>query len=91
MTGEVSSLWGQGARETLASYLDRKVNPEVHFEFFANQLPYYIDKDNNLFVHGGFNRHYTLDEQSEIQFYWDRDLWNGAIGWESMTEKKYHL
>jgi serine/threonine protein phosphatase 1 len=88
-TGQPTGLWGQGGKETLASYLDRKVNPEVHFEFFANQLPYYIDKNNNLFIHAGFNRHYPLVEQTELQYYWDRDLWLAALSFGKMREGGY--
>jgi len=58
--------------------------PDNHIEFFANQLPYYIDKDNNLFVHGGFNRHYPLKEQGDI-LWWDRDLWSQALSYKGMS------
>lgn len=90
-SGEIynTSLWNQGSRETNQSYTRRGIQPEVHFEFFANQLPYYIDKDNNLFIHAGFNRHFLLAEQTDIQYYWDRDLWSAAMGWESMSDHTY--
>lgn len=60
------------------------LNPEnipiSHIEFFRKQLNYYKDKDNNLFVHGGFNRHFLLkDQYEESIFYWDRDLWMQAL------------
>ena len=29
--------------------------PATHRQFFENQLPYYIDADNNCFVHAGFD------------------------------------
>lgn len=58
--------------------------PDRHIEFFKNQLPYYIDNDNNLFVHGGFNRHYPLDEQGDI-LWWDRDLWSQALSYKAMS------
>jgi serine/threonine protein phosphatase 1 len=57
--------------------------PDNHVNFFENQLPYYIDNENRLFVHGGFNRHYSLEEQGDI-LWWDRDLWSQALSWESM-------
>ena len=57
--------------------------PDRHIQFFENQLPYYIDDDNNLFVHGGFNRHYPLKEQDDI-LWWDRDLWSQALSFKSM-------
>jgi serine/threonine protein phosphatase 1 len=58
--------------------------PKTHIDFFANQLPYYLDNDNRLFVHGGFNRHYNIDDQGDI-LWWDRDLWSQALSFESMT------
>lgn len=58
--------------------------PEKHIDFFENQLHYYLDAKNRLFVHGGFNRHYSLEEQGDI-LWWDRDLWSQALSWESMS------
>jgi serine/threonine protein phosphatase 1 len=54
--------------------------PDRHIYFFENQLPYYLDEKNNLFVHGGFNRHYPLSEQGDI-LWWDRDLWSQALSY----------
>lgn len=59
--------------------------PDRHIEFFKNQLPYYIDDKNNLFIHGGFNRHYKLEEQDEFLFWWDRDLWSQALSFKGMS------
>lgn len=67
--------------------------PESHKEFFKNQLLYYIDKDNNCFVHGGFNRHHTIqtnEEQEPYQFYWDRDLWRSALS-HKQTNSKFKI
>jgi serine/threonine protein phosphatase 1 len=51
--------------------------------FFANQLPYHLDENNNLFVHGGFNRHERLEEQGDL-LWWDRDLWSKALSYGNM-------
>lgn len=54
---------------------------ESHKKFFRNQILYYIDK-NRLFVHGGFNRNFSLSENKAndpSQFYWDRNLWKQAM------------
>lgn len=59
--------------------------PDRHIEFFKNQLPYYKDEQNNLFIHGGFNRHFFLDDQDESLFWWDRDLWSQALSWGTMS------
>jgi serine/threonine protein phosphatase 1 len=56
---------------------------DSHINFFKNQLLYYIDENNNLFIHGGFDRHEKLEEQAESNFYWDRDLWKQALSFEA--------
>ena len=67
-----------------------------HIEFFKNQLHYYLDDDNNLFVHGGFNRHFPLEEQGDI-LWWDRDLWSQALSYgnisavEGITHPKFKM
>jgi serine/threonine protein phosphatase 1 len=60
--------------------------PGPHIKFFNDQLPYYRDEQNNLFIHGGFNRHYYLKEQLPETFWWDRDLWNAALSFGHMSE-----
>lgn len=60
--------------------------PESHKEFFENQLPYYRDDNDNLFVHGGFNRHFYLNEQMDYTFWWDRDLWSAALSYGQISD-----
>lgn len=62
--------------------------PSHHHIFFEMQLPYYIDNDNNLFIHGGFNRFQPFKEQRPETYYWDRTLWQDALQWQ--IEKRYH-
>ncbi len=97
-------LYSQGAKETLESYLDNcfpdgllheRSNltwehlPIAHYKFFKNLLPYYVDEDNNLFVHGGINRHKLLSEQDEVIFLWDRDMLGSARSYSSMKDNTY--
>ena len=85
---EQGLLWKQGAKQTYKSYLDYGVKPEVHLDFFRKQVKYYIDSENRYFVHGGFNRHYPINEQPDkTVFTWDRDLWNAALSYENMNEE----
>ena len=90
----LNMLYNQGGRETMLSYIRNGAEnnpskiPQTHKDFFNNQLPYYI-KDNNLFIHGGFNRHQLLNDQNEFIFYWTRDLWLEAMSYESMKDKSY--
>lgn len=60
--------------------------PVKHYEFFKNQLPYYIDEELNLFVHGGFNRHRLIEDQDpEDIYWWDRDLINSARSFSTIV------
>lgn len=61
--------------------------PQHHKDFFINQLPYYKDSNNNLFIHGGFNRHYPLIEHRPYIFWWDRDLFLSALSAHSGNTK----
>lgn len=73
--------------ETLASYEVENVVPQIHMDFFKNQVLYFIDEDKNLFVHGGFNRHQLIEEQNENVLIWDRDLLMAALSYNSMKTK----
>lgn len=53
--------------------------PDTHKAFFRNQQLYHIDKENRCFVHGGFERHIPFIEQRESKYYWNRNLWQGAL------------
>ena len=62
--------------------------PSSHIRFFKKQNFYYI-LDDNLFVHGGFNRHYDIDDltfNSSNILMWDRGLWQSALGFKSMMK-----
>lgn len=91
-------LYNQGGRETYISYLKnchetqdgRLVVPLSHFDFFVNkQVNYYVDEAQNLFVHGGFNRHEYIANQSEQVLNWDRDLFMAYRGYLSMKNNEY--
>lgn len=97
--GRHGSQWSQGAPQTAKSYLKHAgfdpgftwqltVNmiPESHQQFFTNQLNYYVDDQNRLFVHGGYDRHYPIEETLEDLYYWDRDMWTSAMSFQSMIK-----
>jgi serine/threonine protein phosphatase 1 len=88
----------QGGRATVDSYIrncdhsESYMNntylniPKAHKDFFYNQRNYYIDEQNNCFVHGGFNRHLGINEQTVKHiYYWDRDLWMAAMSYKGIT------
>ncbi len=93
-TGMHGSQWTQGASATRESY--RKPNfsiPDNHVKFFRTQLPYYIDEENRCFVHGGFNRHFTMKENQancDYMFWWDRDLWMSALSFQSLYDGNFN-
>ena len=40
---------------------------------------YYIDDDNNCFVHAGFDRTIPFKGQRPETYYWNRSLWTDAL------------
>ena len=63
--------------------------PLSHKEFFKNQIPYYVDSENRLFVHGGFNRHFSIKDpiyNKTSILIWDRDLWLQALSCKNLIE-----
>lgn len=80
-------MTGQGAEETLLSYTNIGLAPHVHLDFFKNQKKYYIDEDNNLFVHAGITRNRKITEQHELTLYWDRSMFKEAINAERINGK----
>lgn len=91
-TGLSNVLYNQGGRETMLSYTrdtecggDPCKIPFEHINFFLNeQRNYYVDENNNLFVHGGFNRHEPIEDQHEDVLLWDRDLFLAALSFKAM-------
>jgi serine/threonine protein phosphatase 1 len=66
-------------RGYITSLLESDI-PDTHRAFFRKQVKYYKDDMNNLFIHGGFNRHYLLSEHVDPSvFWWDRDLFRQAM------------
>jgi serine/threonine protein phosphatase 1 len=61
--------------------------PLIHRHFFESQKPFYTDKENNCFVHGGFNRFLPFDQQDAWNFYWDRALWEDALAYQILSKK----
>lgn len=82
-------LWGADKQGYLTTLLDIDL-PQSHIQFFLNkQQPYYIDSNNRLFVHGGFNRHFSITDQihnSEDILMWDRDLWLAAMSYGTINK-----
>ena len=75
--GIKEEIWlSQGGESTVASYGDKGM-PPAHVELLKNAHPW-LERDNKLFVHGGFDPGKSLSEQSLETLIWDRNLINNA-------------
>lgn len=88
ITGVAPTIWkDQGGQATINSYSNagkKGICENCHISFLNKLHDYYIDDDNNGFVHGGFASNEGLGHESYRQtYYWDRDLWNLALLFES--------
>ncbi|WP_405330581.1 metallophosphoesterase [Leeuwenhoekiella sp. LLG6367-2.1] len=81
-TNELNDLWlNHGGRGTITSYesIDDQ-QKTAHLEFFKNLKDYYIDDQNRMFVHAGFQNHNGPEhEHHKTAFYWDRTFWEMAV------------
>ena len=77
----IETFLNNGGHETLVSYnLDVGISPELaihkisplHLKFYDELIDILIT-ENFIFVHGGLNPDYKLDEQIEIDTLWIRD------------------
>lgn len=72
---EIPLWWHQGGMATALSYdYNRRNVPQSHINLLKNARPYYIDENNNLFVHGGYNPIKPIEEHDREYLMWDRDL-----------------
>lgn len=71
--GIEEELWlDQGGRNTKASYHGENM-PRAHIDFLKS-AHLWIEFENKLFVHAGFNPKKTMAEQDVQTLVWDRDL-----------------
>lgn len=69
------------------TYIDLPVS---HREFFNKMKYYYIDSKNRGFVHGGFDRHFTIPDNVISTLMWDRELFNQALS-HSEKDKPFKI
>ena len=75
--GLKEKVWlDQGGTNTLQSYAGGPM-PKEHVDFFKNARPW-VELDDKLFVHGGFNPLQSIREQSLMTIVWDRSLFYDA-------------
>ena len=69
----------QGGTATLESYHhDRKNVPKTHLALLGAAVPF-LELDNKLFVHGGFDPGLDMAQQDLQLLMWDRDLFADAV------------
>lgn len=66
----------QGGQTTLNAYINYPEYTESHITFFEKARLYYVDYENRLFVHGGFNYRipFNLQIDNKELLIWDRSL-----------------
>ena len=75
---QLLKIWyKQGGRATIESYYGRPVaKKRRHLKLLQSAVPYYLDEQYRVFVHGGIKLDGTpLNEQEEDYLIWDRTLW----------------
>ncbi|MEI8004857.1 MAG: metallophosphoesterase [Bacteroidota bacterium] len=80
-TGKVTADWlFQGGNGTMNDYIEHQAEREPHKEFFASARLFYIDDENRLFVHAGFDRFRPFSKQmtEHLTLLWDRSLFRAA-------------
>lgn len=78
----IDKVWlMNGGEECIKSYKRNNFeNIETHKKFFNNLKDYFIDEDNNAFVHAGYQSLNGLDDDLYYQdFFWDRRFWNTCV------------
>lgn len=85
LKGDKPEIWtSQGGNRTIASYNGGPM-PRAHIDFLKNgQL--WIERDNQVFVHGGFNPEIPLPSHSAHTLVWDRELLDTA--WKMQAKKR---
>lgn len=76
--GKQPDVWVlQGGAYTRDSYLFRRPElREKHLAFLRHTPFYYVDDQNRLFVHGGFEPGVPMEKQDKMVLMWDRRLWD---------------
>lgn len=74
------TIWlRQGGQASYDSYIKNNTLKERHRDmYFAKCHFYYIDHNNNAYVHGGYVSKEGLSYDSQDTYMWDRSLWDKA-------------
>lgn len=83
------SEWvSHGGKTTINAYMNNPEYSERHTAFFEKARLYYVDSENRLFVHGGFNHRipFNLQEDNKELLIWDRSLVLTAMEYEQYDQ-----
>lgn len=90
LQGKDNELWyHHGGESTVLAYSDlSQEKKQQHVAFLKSLESYHIDSDNRLFVHAGFtNMHGVEQEFYPRLLFWDRTLWEMALGLDKSIER----
>jgi len=90
----VNEIWFMhGGKSTIESYQDIDLpRKQKHLDFFKNMKDYFVDENNNLFIHAGFSSmHRPEKEHYQTNFSWDRTLWEMALTMDKRIQKDSNL
>jgi serine/threonine protein phosphatase 1 len=84
LRGDKPEIWtSQGGKQTIASYNGGPM-PKTHIDFLkSGQL--WLERDDQIFVHGGFDPENELSNHTAQELVWDRNLFD--IAWKRQAEK----
>ncbi|OOV16994.1 metallophosphoesterase family protein [Flavobacterium sp. LM4] len=90
----INDIWFlHGGKSTIESYQNIDISEkEKHLEFFNQMKDYFVDENNNLFIHAGFSSmHGPEKEHYQTNFSWDRTLWEMALTMDKRIKKDSNL
>lgn len=88
--GNINDIWlFNGGKSTVESY--RYHGSEIvqkHLEFFNRMKDYFVDENNNLFIHAGFSSmHGPAKEPYITNYSWDRTLLEMVLAMDKNLDK----
>lgn len=86
----INDIWFlHGGKSTIESYENIELSRKRHHvEFFSQMKDYFVDEQNNLFIHAGFSSmHGPEKEHYQTNFSWDRTLWEMALTMNKRIKK----
>ncbi|RZJ35163.1 MAG: serine/threonine protein phosphatase [Flavobacterium sp.] len=90
LRGKENELWHQhGGATTMKAYFRlSQEDKDRHIHFLHGLDNYYLDKKNRLYLHAGFtNMHGVAYEHYPRLLFWDRTLWETAVGLDKSISK----